>query len=96
MLPVGNGQFLAHTSYGEGKQNNGILHVDLQRKEENNGNLQGKGSVIHPSYPWHECGETPVGSLSAAWDLALALAELMKDSVLPRITLVTALHALNY
>ena len=35
VLPMGNGQFLVHTSYGKGKQNNGILHVYLQRKEEN-------------------------------------------------------------
>lgn len=35
VLPIGNGQFLVYTSYGKGKQNNGILHVYLQRKEKN-------------------------------------------------------------
>lgn len=96
MLPVGNGQFLVHTSYGEGKQNNGILHVDLQRKEENNGNSQGKDIGIHPSYPWHQHGETPMGSTCGEWDLDPALAELREGSVLPFIILVLASHALNH
>lgn len=72
VLPVRNGQFLVHTSYGEGKQNNGILHVDLQRKERIMAISRARAvSFIQTMHGTSVVKHSYVGSICAEWDWAL-------------------------